>query len=302
MLYDCMVIGGGIAGLQAAIQLGRYQYKVIVIDSNKGRSNLCRCYHNLLGWPDGVSGQTLRDLGKHQAEKLGVLFIEDTVTKIKQQDAFFLANTQASSIYKAKRLLLATGVKDNIPPFTELYPCLGISIFVCPDCDGYEIINKHTLVIGSGNVGASMAISLIHWSPNITYINHGQQSIDEQNLVQLKEKQVTVVSEKIKSVQVEGSNLHGITLENGQTVEAAFGFLALGGNIVNTSLAEQIGVECLQNKHIQVDPRTKMTNIPNVWAAGDIVAHSEQVAIAMGDGLQAAIWMHKSLIGDGIGN
>ena len=71
---DCIIIGGGIAGLQAAIQLGRYRHQVVVIDSNQGRSTLCKCYHNILGWPDGVSGEEIRRLGRQHAEKYGVMF------------------------------------------------------------------------------------------------------------------------------------------------------------------------------------------------------------------------------------
>ncbi|WP_223703042.1 NAD(P)/FAD-dependent oxidoreductase [Sutcliffiella deserti] len=295
MLYDCMIIGGGIAGLQAAIQLGRYQYKVLVVDSNSGRSNLCHCYRNLLGWPEGVSGATLRQLGKQQAEELGVTFVEDTVEKVRKWCGEFQATTKKKNVHQAKRLLFATGVKDNIPPLPELYPCLGVTIFVCPDCDGYEIRNKPTIIIGSGNVGANMAITLTFWSKELLYVNHGLESVDEALLLQLEEKNILHYQQQIQAVHAEGSKLCGLTLGDGEKIAASYAFLAFGGNKVNTQLVEQIGVELLENKHIKVNSRTKMTNVENVWAAGDIVAHSEQVAIAMGDGLQAAIWMHKSL-------
>lgn len=298
MLFDCMVIGGGIAGLQAAIQLGRYQYKVIVIDSNNGRSNLCRCYHNLLGWPQGVSGETLRKLGRQQAEEYGVQFVEDSVTGVTERAGIFQVFTEQSNSYSAHRLLLATGVKDHIPMLPELIPCLGISIFVCPDCDGYEIRDRPAVVIGSGDAGANMALALTHWSKEITYINHGKQVIKMSLLKQLRQRKIPILRNSIASVNCNSSQLESITLEDGSRLLASHAFLALGGNIVNTDLAAQLGVTLEKNLHIQVDPRTKMTNVKHVWAAGDIVAHSEQVAIAMGDGVQAAIWMHKSLKGE----
>jgi thioredoxin reductase len=256
---------------------------------------LCGCYHNLLGWPDGVSGTTLRSIGEQQAETLGVSFIEDTVTALSEQDDIFRASTQHSNTYEAKRLLLATGVKDNIPPFPELYPCLGISIFICPDCDGYEIVDQPTLVIGSGNVGANMAITLTNWSDKITYINHGLQPISKKTSLMLSQKNIITYDEKIETFLTKEAKLQGLVLKSGQRLEASYGFLAFGGNVVNTTLASQLGVTLQKNQHIEVNPRTKMTNVQHVWAAGDIVAHSEQVAIAMGDGLQAAIWIHKSL-------
>ncbi|MBM7618750.1 thioredoxin reductase [Bacillus tianshenii] len=298
MLYDCMIIGGGIAGLQAAIQLGRYRYRVIVIDSNDGRSNLCRCYHNLLGWPDGVSGETLRMLGKQQAEGYGVHFVSDRVTSVSEDAGEFEASTEQSRAYRSRRLLFATGIKDNIPMFPELIPCMGISIFVCPDCDGYEVSDKPALVIGSGDAGANMALALTHWSQEITLVNHGKAPIGEKLLEQLYKKGVRVIVEKIVSVACNGTRLEGIRLEGGLHLRASQGFLALGGNEVHTDLSAGLGVLLEKNRHIKVDPRTKMTNVKHVWAAGDIVAHSEQVAIAMGDGVQAAIWMHKSLQGE----
>ncbi|WP_306659918.1 NAD(P)/FAD-dependent oxidoreductase [Bacillus sp. AFS002410] len=85
-LYECIIIGGGFAGLQASIQLGRYQRKVLVIDSNYGRSTLCKSYRNILGWPTGISGQQLRQLGRKHAENYGISFIEDKVISVQNGD------------------------------------------------------------------------------------------------------------------------------------------------------------------------------------------------------------------------
>jgi thioredoxin reductase len=295
-MYDCIIIGGGIAGLQAAIQLGRYQHNVLVLDDGKGRSSICHCYHNLLGWPDGVSGEKLRSLGKMQAEKLGVQFEDKRVEAVRKAEGLFCATTTTSQQFLGKRLLLATGIKDNIPHFPGLIPCLGISVFVCPDCDGYEILDKQSLVIGSGNAGASMALTLTYWTNTLTFINHGKGEIDADLMEKLVERSITILSEEIKEIHTERDCFKGVTLANGERIDFSYAFLALGGNKPNTELALQLGMELEDNKHILVDPRTKKTPVENVWAAGDITVHSEQAAIAMGDGIQAAIWIHKSLL------
>lgn len=299
MRYDCIIVGGGIAGLQAAIQLGRYQHRVLIIDSNHGRSTLCRSYHNILGWLNGISGQELRQIGRKQAEKLGVEFIIEEVVSAKIIEKEFLLTLKNGYKYFTNRLLLATGVVDRIPALPGLFPCLGISVYVCPDCDGYEIKNKRTVVIGSGNVGAKMALTLLYWTQDLVYINHEQAEIKEQLLNQLKLHNIQYVEEPIKEVIAEDSYLQGFILQSGEKIMGEHGFIAFGGNDVKSSLAKQLGVEVLDNQHIVVNPRTKMTNIPYVWAAGDVVAHSEQVTIAMGDGSQAAIWIHKSLVDEG---
>ncbi|QGQ95266.1 NAD(P)/FAD-dependent oxidoreductase [Paenibacillus psychroresistens] len=299
MIYDCIIVGGGIAGLQGAIQLGRYGHNVIVIDSGNGRSTLCRSYHNLLGWPNGVSGEDLRKLGKSHAESYGIQFITDTVTLVQKSEHGFEITLKLSPIqYESRTLLLATGVMDRFPPFPELLPCLGLTIYVCPDCDGYEIRNRRTIVMGSGAVGAEMALTLSNYTQQLIYINHENQSINDQLLTKLIAKGITYHAEIIAGLEViaEG-RFQGVHLQNGDFIEAERGFIAFGGNDVRTQLAEQLGIERMENKHILTHPRSKMTSVPNVWAAGDAGVHAEQVSVAMGEGALSAIWIHKALEG-----
>lgn len=296
MRYDCVIVGGGIAGLQAAIQLGRYRYKVAVVDSADGRSNLCRSYHNLIGWPDGISGIELRAAGRNQAERLGVRFIHATVVSVNNDSEGFLLNTEGDVQIRGKRLLLATGVKDRLPDFPELLPCMGISVYVCPDCDGYEVTDKKTLVMGSGNAGAEMALTLTHWTSDLVYVNHELAAIDEQVRVRLEAHGIVYKEESIRSVLSEQSQFKGVLLSDGANIYCDRCFVAFGGNEVRSAVARQLGIELMDNRHIIVDPRTKMTSVQHVWAAGDVTAHSEMVTIAMGDGSQAAVWIHKSLL------
>jgi thioredoxin reductase (NADPH) len=297
--YQCIIVGGGIAGLQAAIQLGRYMHRVLVIDSADGRSTLCHSYHNILGYPNGVSGQHLREMGKSHAAELGIEFLQDKVVSTKELDEGFQIVTTTGATFMTKRILLATGVMDRIPPLPKLYPCLGISIYVCPDCDGYEVKDKKTIIIGSGRTGVGMAKTLSYWTKKLVYINHEQQPIDKSDMQWMKDHHVDYIDNPIKQVLVTNSQLEGCVLQNGVTIKAQYGFIAFGGNDVRSQLAKQLGVELLENKHMLVDPRTKMTNVQGVWAAGDVVAHSEQVTIAMGEGSQAGIWIHKDILKDG---
>ncbi|GLB59149.1 NAD(P)/FAD-dependent oxidoreductase [Cytobacillus sp. NCCP-133] len=296
MAYDCLIVGGGIAGLQAAIQLGRYKHKVLVLDANDGRSAICRSYHNILGYPDGVSGQELREIGKKHAESLGVKFAVEKVKQAQKTSVGFEVTADTGNKYKGKRILLATGVMDRLPPFPELMPCLGISVYVCPDCDGYEIKDKRTIVLGSGNAGANMALTLSYWTNDLVFISHEKAPLDEKLMEEMKNKDIEYIEEAIQKVLADGDAFNGVRLESGKEITGDRGFIAFGGNEVKSDLAKQLGVERLENKHVVTDARTKMTNVKNVWAAGDVAAHSEQVTIAMGEGSQAAIWIHKSLL------
>ena len=297
IVYDCAIVGGGIAGLQAAIQLGRYNLRVVVIDAGDGRSVQCRGYNNLLGWSEGVSGAELRQRGRQQAEKTGVLFTQGKVKDAVLAEGQFRVELEGGQAVHAKRLLLATGIVDRMPDLPGLLPCLGRSIYVCPDCDGYELMNQKAVVLGSGKVGAQMALTLSYWTKNIIFINHESAPIDEKLNGQLQAMGIEHRSQPIASLAESDGNLSEIKLQSGESIHVRKGFVAFGGNEVRSELAARLGVKLHENKHVIVDPRTKMTNIEYVWSAGDVVAHSEQVAIAMGDGVQAAIWIHKSLLG-----
>jgi thioredoxin reductase (NADPH) len=315
MIWDSIIVGGGIAGLQAAIQLGRYEHRVLVIDSGYGRSTLCKEYHNVLGWPEGISGEELRKRGRSQAEALGVQFVSDEVVQaaLLQQskqggadgstqscDIFmegFMLTGKSGTTYESVTLLLATGLLDRIPDLPGIKPCLGLSIYVCPDCDGYELKQKQAVVMGSGDVGAEMALVLRDWTDQLIYINHERKPVKADLLARLEHQGIMYLAEEMKEVisSAEGK-LEGVRLQNGSTIQAERGFIAFGGNEIKSDLAHQLGAERLENRHIVTDPRSKMTNVPHLWAAGDVGVHAEQVTIAMGEGAQAAIWMHKALM------
>jgi thioredoxin reductase (NADPH) len=304
-MYDCIIVGGGIAGLQASIQLGRYRRKVLLIDRGDGRSALCRSYHNVLGYPEGVSGQTLRELGRKQAASYGVQIIQgDAAKAAKRQDSGFTitcrvdASTQKT--FQGRTVLLATGVMDRVPILEGLRPALGLTVFVCPDCDGFESEGKRTVVLGSGNTGAHMALTLMYFCNELFYVNHENQPVDEQLQTKLRQANIPIHKGPIETVLLDGAEeegrFAGVALASGETIRGECGFIAFGGNEVRSDLAKQLDVERLENRHIVTDPRSKMTNVPGVWAAGDVAVHSEQLTIAMGEGQQAAIWMHKWLL------
>lgn len=295
-VYDCAIVGGGFAGLQAAIQLGRYRRRTIVFDTGDGRSTLCGCYRNLLGWPDGANGPELRTIGRSQAERLGVEFVGARIDRAERRGDVFVLTDEQGRPTEARRLLLATGIGERLPDLPELLPCLGYSVYICPDCDGFETAGRRTIVIGSGEAGARLAMELVYWTNDIVYVNHGGIPPEEAALRSLEEHGIAYVERSVVRPEVEGTQFKGVLLADGTRIEAPCAFTAMGGNRVRTELAVQLGV-ALKGRHVEADARTKQTNVRHVWAAGDIVAHSQQAAIAMGDGAQAAIWMHKSLLG-----
>ncbi|WP_145048278.1 NAD(P)/FAD-dependent oxidoreductase [Paenibacillus xylanexedens] len=294
--YDCIIVGGGIAGLQAAIQLGRYStHRVLVIDAGEGRSTLCRTYHNILGYPDGVSGEELRAKGRMQAERTGVEFQKGRVIEAKRKGERVQLISDNGMIFETSTVLLATGLSDRIPDIQGLNPTLGKTVYVCPDCDGYEIQDRKTVLLGSGEAGANMALVLIERTNDLLYVNHEHKQISAELHRRMKEEGIRYLEATVQEVQQsEEGYITGILTDDGQMYESERGFISFGGNRVHYELAEQLGAEIADNRHVKADPRT-MIAAPNVWIAGDLGVHAEQATVAMGEGAIAAIWIHKEL-------
>ena len=304
-MYDCAIIGGGIAGLQAAIQLGRYMHRVIVLDAGGGRSVLAKKYSNIIGFADGVSGPYMRECGRKQiSEYETVEILDDCTVKSarRQPDGSFELRTADGQVIEARCILLSTGLSDRLPEEIEgLRDVLGSAIYLCPDCDGYEVRGRACAVLGAGDAGAALACTLRYWTDRLVYINHEpvKHPVSDKWRKQCEEVGVTIYEGAIRAVHARDlEHLSAVEMADGTRVEAEKGFVAFGGNHVESDLACALGVERLENGHILVDGRTKETNVPHVWAAGDVAAHSQLLTVAIGDGAQAAIWIHKSLQND----
>ncbi|AIQ44594.1 pyridine nucleotide-disulfide oxidoreductase [Paenibacillus sp. FSL R7-0273] len=297
MRYDAIIVGGGFAGLQAAIQLGRYSvHRVLVIDAGAGRSTLCRGYHNILGWPDGVSGEELRAKGHQQAETAGVAFVTDRILTAQKKDGFFLLSGQQGQQYEATTLLLATGVMDRFPELPGIKETMGRTLYVCPDCDGYEIEKRQTVLLGSGDAGANMAFVLRERTGDLTYINHEREPVSPENMERIHDQGIRYIEKTAAKIDHENNGfIKKIVMENGEEIPAERGFIAFGRNAVHSELAAQLGVNLHKNRHVEANSRSLMTNVDNLWVAGDIAVHAEQATVAMGEGAIAGIWMNKVL-------
>ena len=312
--YDVVVIGGGAGGLQAAIHLGRYHWRTLVIDRGKGRTFYTPMYHNLLGYPDGISGAELLRKGKQQALKYGVEFLMKIVTEItKDEDGMFTLTAQRRREYQEKtqdqidvvrtrKIVLATGIMDRHPDVPDVYHWAGSGIYYCPDCDGYEVTDERVVVIGKGNAGPGLANALLSWTHDIAVVNiDPTNEISDHWKITMADHDIPIYTGGIKKfVGKTRDTIEQVILEDTTVIPCNKVFSALSMHSVHSELGKKIGVETLDNGHIVVHPRTKQTSVDGVWAVGDVVAHSQQVMIAMGEGAQAAIWINKTLRNEGL--
>jgi len=169
---DCLIVGGGPAGLTAAIYLSRFHLRILLVDAGKSRAGMIPCTHNHAGFPDGISGQELIARMKEQAQLYGTRIVEDRVTRLDCQGELFSAEWGSGSA-TAKTVLLATGVTNRRPPMEEELHDDALArglIRYCPICDGYEVTDKKVGVIGSDSHGVAEALFLRSFTKDVTLI------------------------------------------------------------------------------------------------------------------------------------
>jgi thioredoxin reductase (NADPH) len=293
--YDVAVVGGGPAGLCAALWLARYLHKVVVVDSGDPRNWNTRGINGYLGH-QGIRSPDLRTLGRAECDKYGVEFVNGIVDEaINETGELFAICLRGGTTIEADRILLAIGIKDFWPDIPGLERCYGETVHVCPDCDGYETRDKKTVVVGTGRKAVGLALALTTWTRQIVICTNGEPPDMEQKLLdQLKALNIPVLEAPIKLVVSQSSEITGIELEGAMSLDCERLYFAIGQYPAD-DLGVQLGCKRDETGRLVIDDRNH-TSVKNVYAAGDI-APGPQVAIAAAaSGAVAAIAIHASLL------
>ena len=293
--YDVAVVGGGPAGLSAALWLARYLHKVVLVDSGDPRNWETRGINGFLTRP-GIKPPELRAMGREECREYGVEFIDGIVDEaVNETGQLFAICLRGGTTIEARRLLLAIGIKDVWPAIPGLDKCYGDTVHVCPDCDGYETRNSKTVVIGKGRKAVGMALALTTWTREIVICTNGQPPDMAQKLLdQLKSLNIPVLDAPIRCVLSRESDITGLELEGGMTLDCQRLYFAIG-QFASDDLGAQLGCKRDELGRIEIDDRNH-TSILNVFAAGDI-APGPQLAIgAAASGAVAAMAIHHSLV------
>lgn len=287
-IYDSLVIGGGPAGLSAAIYLARYNRSCLVVDMGGGRSANHEINENYLGFPKGIHIEELRKRGQRQAERFGALFVQDKATKIKKQKDYFEIEG-GQNRYLSKTVIIATGVTDLWPDIKDLEDYLGKSLFWCITCDGHKTIGKKIVIIGDDNGAAGTAMQFLNFTRKVDVVTNkkeGEEKIDKEWFMRLKNNQITIYRSRMATVNGKNGYFQNLILETGEKIDFKI-MINQQGSVPNSELAKEIGVEVDKNGYIKTD-HEKKTNIPFLYAAGDVTSlHSHQVVIAAAEGAVA---------------
>ena len=294
-VFDCVIVGGGPAGLTAAVFLGRYLRKTLVVDAGDGgRNRAARGIHGFLGHGE-IAPADLRAAGRREAHAVGVEFLEARAESISRSvDCFEIATTKGTA--RARRVLLAYGIADELPDLERFDEFFGSSIFHCPDCDGYENRGKSIGVIGHGKSVAGLALELRQWSDRVTIFTDGEdREMDAEQISKLQAQGIAVVEDPISELAGKDGKLSGVQLRSGESFDCESIFFTLGTRR-SCTLAEDAGCAIVDGGiDIEIGERGE-TSVEGIWAAGDLVAGSQLVIKASADGAIAAISINQSLL------
>jgi thioredoxin reductase (NADPH) len=292
--YDCLVIGGGPAGLTAAIYLCRFHLSLKLVDAGRSRASLIPCTRNHAGYPDGISGAELIELMKAQAQKYGASIETGRVTRLDRRDEGFEAEWGSGAV-QARTVLLATGVSNRKPPMDEELHDQALArglIRYCPICDAFEVTDKRVGVIGSGSHGVEEAIFLRSYTSNVVLIApdmaHALSSKDRERL---DEYGVETADGPCHAVAIDGDCIRIDTAQGMRSFDSVYPAL---GSDTHVELAEQVGAELSKTRCILVDDHQR-TSVPGLYAAGDVVIGLDQISHAMGEGGVAATTIRNDL-------
>jgi thioredoxin reductase len=296
-MHDVTVIGGGPAGLTAALFLARYRHSVVVIDSHDPRNWEARAINGYLGL-HGITPPELRARGRTEGSRYGVEFIDACVSTVRREDDDrFVTTLENGRAFTARRILLAIGIKDVWPKVTGLDQCYGETVHHCPDCDGYEARGKRTAVIASGRSAAGMALSLTTWTNDVVICTNGKPAgIEPRERAKLDALRIAIVERPLARVEADGSNVRGLVVDDGSVVECERVFFAIG-HYPADDLGVQLGCERDDEGLIVIDEKCR-TSVRNVFAAGDITPGPHLAIAAAGGGAIAALAIHASLVPD----
>ncbi len=286
--FEVLVVGGGPAGLSAALYLARYDRRTALFDTGHGRSTWHQTIHNYVGFPGGIAARKLRDLGCQQLEDYPqVTTLPYKVESMRREGDLFIAQGREGE-WRGRAVILCTGVNDLYPQFENWEEYVGRSMFWCITCDGYGCRGERVLVVGNTNAAASEALQLTRFSPLITVLtNSDDNKIEAEFQDRLRCHNIPLIHDKIGQVIGHEGIFEEVITVGGQHIQLDQLFNQQGAT-PRTGLALQLGVILNSEGYIETDTEQK-TNVPGVFAAGDVTRlFSQQVSTAVYEGGQAA--------------
>ena len=294
MQFDVLIVGGGPAGLSAALILGRCHRTVLLCDVGRQRNLRSLAIHGLLG-REGRSPAAFLDEARAELTRYKSVSVRDTlvegITPAAEGFEFVCKDGTAGRVAK---VLLASGLVDELPEVAGIEPLYGISVHHCLYCDGFEYAGKPVAAYGTGDKGAELAIMMKHWISDVVVCSDGTE-VSAKAARKLKEYSIPLHSEPIRSLEGADGELKSIQFENGKALARSGLFFSTGCHQAS-DLSKILGCKRNDKGGVVIDSKTEESSVPGIYVAGDVSRDVLLVAVAIGEGAQAAVAINKAFL------
>ncbi|MCU1648394.1 MAG: thioredoxin reductase [Nocardia sp.] len=298
--YDVVVVGGGAAGLNGALMLARARRSVVVIDAGHPRNAPAAGVHGLLA-REGMSPVELVGRGRAEVRQYGGQVVAGTVATTVQDGTGFTVTLTNGRTVRARRLLVTTGLVDELPNVPGLHSRWGRDVIHCPYCHGWEVRDQAIGVLATGPMSVHQALLFRQWSPDITYFTHTTAPPTAEQAEQFAARGIRVVTGEVTAVEIAGDRLAGLRLSDGTVIERDA--VVVGSRMVaDASFLAPLGLLPKEHvsgmgEYIPCDP-TGRTDVPGVWVAGNVTDLSAQVGAAAAAGAAAGAQINFDLVNE----
>jgi thioredoxin reductase (NADPH) len=287
---DCLIIGGGPAGLTAAVYLARYRRNVMIVDSGESRAALIPESHNYPGFAHGISGRELLSVLKKQADTYGVAFCKSRVTSLERGEQGFVSEYGGNRV-SASFVLLATGIVDIHPRMEAVDQAISDGLIrYCPVCDGFEAIDRKIAIFGSGDDAAGKARFMRSYSKDVTLLWQEDKPVQDGQADSVLRSGISIEG-PVDELMLSGAHIRAQVGKRNLDFDIVYPAM---GCEVRADLAAALGAEITEVGCLKVDEHQR-TTIQGLYAAGDVVSDLHQIAVATGHAAVAATHIHKSL-------
>ncbi len=292
--WDVIIVGGGPAGLSAAVLLARMKRSVLLFDAGKQRNRHSHGMHNYLT-RDGILPKDYLALARLEATGYGVTILDRSVrSAARKGDYLFEVGDSEHVLHTGRRLLLATGVEDIVPDIPGMQELWGCAVHHCPYCDGWECKDATIGIYASKINGYGEALALHHLSNSIVLFTEGGYRLKPAQLEQLAARNIAVETGKIDRLDHTGQKLHGVRMQDGRLVPCEKIFVN-NGQLVHDTLLK--GLDCKRTKKGNaICNRKQQTSVPGVYVAGDASIGTHFVVVAAAEGAKAGVSMHEDML------
>lgn len=295
--YEVIVVGGGAAGLSAALVLGRARRRTLVVDAGEPRNTRAAHMQGYLT-RDGMPPAEFLAIGREEIARYGVELVRDRAVDAARGDDFEVTLASGRTV-SARALVVATGLKDELPAVPGVAERFGREVLHCPYCHGWEVRDQAFGVLATTAMSAHQALMVSQWSKDVTFFLHtvAEEELSDDDLRRLAAAGVEVVPGEVAGLLVEDDRLTGVRLSDGTVHERSVLFVAPRA-VPRTGLLERLGAELGETPfgaYPVIDERGK-TSVPGLWAAGNVSGFAEQVVNAASRGYRVGAAINGELL------